>query len=67
MLLIIGIGTFKEVHLRVAFKCQNMGGNAVEKPTVVRYYDGTTGKVFETLFECSQRIDVYIVSWLVEK
>ena len=47
VLFVFGIETFKEENFGVALKGQNVSTDAVEEPTVVRYDDGTTGKVFQ--------------------
>src|SRR5665648_1290057 len=54
---IIGKSTFKEGHLRIAFKCKNMGSNTVEEPAVVGNNNGATGKAIQTFFQCTQGID----------
>ena len=53
--------------MAVAFECQDVGANTVEEPTVVRYNDGTSGEVFQTFFEGTQRVDIDVVGRLVEE
>ena len=43
---VFGIRSFKEKDFGIAFKCQNMCTNAVEKPAAVRYDNGASCKVF---------------------
>ena len=44
-----------------------MSADAVEEPTVVRYHNGTSCKVLETLFESAESVHVDIVGRFVEQ
>ncbi len=65
--LVVGVGAFVECHLAVALKCKDVGGYAVEKPTVVAYYNGTSGEILKALFKSTQGVDIDVVGGLVEQ
>ncbi len=64
---VFGITAFEKYNLRIAFKSENMGSNAIKKPAVVRNNYRAAGKVFKTFFERSQGVNVNIVGWLIEQ
>src|SRR4029078_336514 len=64
--LVVAIVAFEPDHFAVAFKRQHVRRDPVEKPPVVTADHRTTGEILKTFFQCSQRIDVEIVRWLIE-
>ena len=44
-----------------------MRTDSIEEPTVMRNDNSTTCKIFQTLFECTQSIDIDIIGRLVEQ
>ena len=48
----------KENNLTVAFKGQDMGGNAVQEPAVVADHHGTAAEIFQGVLQRSQGVDV---------
>ena len=65
--LILAVIAVEILDVTVALESENMRGDAVEKPTVVRYYDRASGKVFQRFFESAHRVDIEIVCRLVQK
>src|SRR5947208_4703886 len=65
--LVIGVIAFEPHDLTVAFKGEDVGRDAIEKPTVMRDDDGAAGIIEQRLFERAQRIDIEIVGRLVEQ
>src|SRR5437016_5742638 len=59
--LIIGVVAFEPDHLAVAFEGEDVSGDPVEKPPVVRDDDGAAGIFQQRLLERAQGIDVEIV------
>src|SRR6185312_3300958 len=51
----------------VALEREDVGGDTVEEPAIVADDDGAAGKILERLFQRAQRVDVEIVSGLVEQ
>src|SRR5581483_3816703 len=54
-------------RLRVSLECQDVGGDAIEEPAVVRDDHGATGEVDQRLLECAQGLDIQIVGRLIEQ
>src|SRR5205823_12754195 len=54
-------------HAAVAFKREDVCGDAIQKPTVVADDDGASGEIFERLFERTHRVDIQVVGRLVEQ
>lgn len=67
MLLVFAVTAFEEDHLRIAFKREDVGGDAVEEPAVVRDDHRTAGEILQTFFQRTQRIHVDVVRGLVEQ
>ena len=57
----------KENNLAVAFKGQDMGGNAVQEPAVVADHHGAAAEIFQGFFQRSQGVDVQVVGGLVQE
>ena len=57
----------KPDHTRVAFEREDVSSDAVEKPAVVAYQHGTARELDQGVLERSQRVDVEIVSRLVQQ
>jgi hypothetical protein len=51
--------------MRIAFERENVGRDAVKKPTVMTYYDGAARKVFEGFFESTHCVHVEVIGGLV--
>ena len=64
---VFGVGAFEEEHLAVALESEDVGTNSVEEPAVVTDDYCTSGKRFQTFFECTERVHVDIVGRLVEQ
>ncbi len=65
--LVLAVIAVKVLDMTVAFERENMRGDTVEKPAVMRNYDRAAGKIFERLFKGSHRVYIKIVSGLVEE
>src|SRR5689334_5594570 len=57
----------EETPLRIAFRGENVGGDAIEEPAIVRYHEHAAGELEQCLFERAQRLDIEIVGRLVEQ
>ena len=55
------------LDLGIAFECQYVCCDAIEKPTVVADDNRTAGKVLKRLFKSTHRVHIEIVSGLVKK
>ena len=64
---VLGKIAVEKFDLRVAFKGENMRGDAIQKPAVVRNDNGTAAEIFECFFERAHRVDIEIVGRFVEK
>src|SRR5438270_4487012 len=64
---VIGVIAFEPHDLTVAFKGEDVGRDAIEKPTVMRDDDGAAGIIEQRLCERAQRVDIEIVGRLVEQ
>lgn len=67
VLFVFTVRALEEEYLRVALKGKYVSAYTVKEPTVVRDDYGTSGKVFETLFESPQRIYVDVIGRFVEQ
>src|SRR5215472_9030643 len=65
--LVIGVIAFEPDHLTVALEGEDVSGDAVEKPAVVRDDDSAAGVFEQRLLESAQHIDVEIIGRLVEQ
>jgi hypothetical protein len=65
--LVFGPVAGKKNHLAVAFKCQDVGGDAIQKPAVMADDDGAASEVFKGLFQGAQGIYVQIVGGLIQQ
>ena len=54
-------------HLRVTLEGEYVGRNAIQKPAVVGDHHGAAREAHERLLECAQRLNIEIVSRLIEK
>src|SRR5690606_24662486 len=57
---------FEPDDFRVALERQDVRGDAVEEPAVVRDHDGAPGEIEQRFLERAERFDVQIVRGLVE-
>ena len=67
VLLVLGVGAFEEVDLRVALEGEDMGADAVEEPAVVADDDGASGEVLEAFLKGAHGVYVDVVGRLVEE
>ena len=58
---IVPIVALKPHHLTFAFEREDMGSNAIEKPSVMGDYNDTAGKAGNRILESTQRVDVEVV------
>ena len=58
---------FEPFDMRLTFKGEHVGGDAIEEPAVMADDHGTTGKIFERRFQRPQRFDVQIIGWFVKQ
>src|SRR6186713_1965015 len=58
--------TFEPYDFRVAFESQNVGGDAIQEPTVVRYDNCAAREGQQGLFQGTQGLDVQVVGGFVE-
>ena len=64
---VIGIVPFKPHDAALAFECQDVCRDAVEKPPVVADDDGAAGKIIERFFERAKRVHIEIIRRFVEQ
>ena len=53
--------------MAVAFEGEDVGGDAVEEPAIVRDHDGAAGELQQRVLERAQRVDVEVVGRLVQQ
>src|SRR5581483_3557573 len=54
-------------HVRLALECEDVRGDAIEEPAVVRDHDCAPGEIEERVLERAQRVDIEVVRRLVEQ
>jgi hypothetical protein len=59
--------SFKEHHLSIIFKGEDVRSQAVDKPTIVGYHQDTAGEIFQSFFQCTKGVDINIISRLIEE
>ena len=64
---VIRIVAIEEEHVAIAFKCKDMGANAVEEPAVVADDHSTASKRFQTFLKRTERVHVDVVGRFVEQ
>src|SRR5262245_4763707 len=64
---VVLIVAFEPLDLAVAFERQDVRGDPIEEPAIVRDDDGAAGELEERLLERAQGVNVEIVRWFVEK
>ncbi len=64
---IVGIVALEPDHLAVAFECEHVGGDPVEKPAIVRDHHCAAREIEQCFLQRAQRLDVEIVGRLVEQ
>src|SRR5882672_7257224 len=57
----------EEADLRLALEGEDVGGDAVQEPTVVAGHEHAAGEFEQRLLEGAQRLDVEIIGGLVEQ
>ncbi len=65
--LVIGVIAFEPFHLAVALECEDMRGDAIQEPAVVRDDDGAARELQQGLLQGAQGLDVQIVGRLVQQ
>src|SRR5690348_1894945 len=61
VLLVIGEVALEPFHVAVALEGEDVGGDAVEEPAVVRDDHGTARVILQRLFERAKRIHIEVV------
>jgi hypothetical protein len=64
---VVRVIPFEPIYLAIAFEGQDVGGNAVQKPAVVRNDDRAAGEIIKSVFQGAQGIDIQIVGRFVEQ
>jgi hypothetical protein len=57
---------FEVRHLRVTLESEDMGGQAIEKPAIMRDHHHATRKAGDGLFEVLQGIDIEVIGGFVK-
>ena len=61
------VRTLEEEHFTVAFESKDVRTDTVEEPTVVANDYSTTGKAFQTFFQCTESVHVDVIGRFVEE
>src|SRR5690606_35727889 len=67
VLFVLAVVALEELHVRVALERQDVGGNAVEEPAIVRDHEGVARELQQRVFQCAQGLDVEVVGRFVEQ
>ena len=67
VLLVLRVGAFEEIYLRVALEGQDVGRDAVQEPAVVGDDHGAAGEVLDTFLQGADGVYIHIVGGLVEQ
>src|SRR5512137_772711 len=67
VVLVLAVVAVEEGPLRVALGGQDVRGDAVEEPAIVRYDEHAACELEQRFLERAQRLDVEVVRRLVEK
>ena len=65
--LVVGIVTFKPDNFGISLESKDMGGNPIEKPAIMADNHRTPAKVFQRLFQRTERIDIEIVGGFIKE
>ena len=65
--LVFGIVAVEPDHPAVAFKGQDMGGDAIQEPAVMADDDSAAGEVFEGLFQGPQGVDIEVIGRFIKQ
>ena len=65
--LVVGEVSGEPLHVRLPFERQNVRGNAIKEPAVVRDHQHGAGKIQQRFFERAQRFHVQIIGGLIEQ
>ena len=65
--LVFAVRAFVIDHLRVALEREDVRGDTVEEPAVVRNHDSAAGEILEALLQRTQRVDIDVVGRLVQQ
>ena len=66
-LFVFGEVAFEELHLALILVVEDVGGDTVEEPAVVRDHHGRAGEVQQGFFQCAQGFHVKVVGWFVQQ
>ncbi len=64
---VICIVAFKPLNVAVTLEGQNMRGNTIQKPAIVRNHYRAAGEVEQCLFQCTQGFDIQVIGRFVEQ
>ena len=64
---VLGVVALEEGYLRVVLVRQDMGGDTVQEPAIVRDHDGRAGEVQQRFFQRAQGFHVEVVGRFVEQ
>lgn len=67
VLFVLGKVTFEELNFTFILVIQNVGGDTVEEPTVVRDNHRAARELQQGVFQCAQGFDIQVVGWFVEQ
>jgi hypothetical protein len=65
VIMIFTVTALKKHHLAVVLISQCMGGDAIQKPAIMRYDEYTAGKGQYGFFQSTKCLNIEIVGWLV--
>src|SRR5690606_24794284 len=64
---VLGVVTFKESHFRVAFVSQDVGGDTVKEPAVVRHHHHGARESIDSFFQRPQGFYIEVVGRFVQQ
>src|SRR5690606_22945475 len=65
--LVLAVVALEELHVRVALEGEDVGGDAVQEPAVMRDHEGVAGEFQQRVFQRAQGFDVEVVGRFVEQ
>src|SRR5207342_2898909 len=65
--LVLAVVAREELHVRIAFEGEDVGGDAVEEPAVMGNHHHAAGELEQRVFQRAQRLDVEVVGGFVEQ
>ncbi len=67
VLFVLGKVTFEELNLTFILVIQNVGGNTVKEPAVVRDNHRAARELQQGVFQRAQGFDIQVVGWFIEQ